>query len=785
MQNQIIKDENIFILNTKETTYAFHVLESGHLEHLYYGQKVDFSGFYDAILPKREFVEASAITYSQNHKNLGLENRCLEFSTRGKGDTKEPLVDLRYANGSSTCDFLYESYKIEQKQNLDTLPSAYDDSKASQTLIIKLKDKNYNVYLELCYSVFYDTNVIVRSSKLYNETDEKVKVNRLLSAQLDNDNSLYTLTTFKGAWAREMNKQDSLCTGGIIVNDSKTGISSNRANPFVMLSEQGTSENFGNCYAINLIYSGNHYELAEVNSFGLTHFICGINPFGSAYILNSGEMLESPEAVLTFSNKGYSQISQNMHQFVREHIVRGTWKYKERPVLLNSWEASYFNFNEKKLLNLAKAGSKVGIELFVLDDGWFGQRNDDTSSLGDWDVNTKKLPNGLAGLAEKVNKLGMDFGIWVEPEMLNYDSECYRNNPDFAVEIKGQEHSQGRTQVVMDLTQTKVQDYLIEQMTKVFSSANISYVKWDMNRIVSDAYSSSLTPENQDEFFHRYILGLYRVLKVLTSNFPNILFESCASGGNRFDLGMMCYMPQIWASDNTDAICRAGIQTGCSYGYPMSVIGSHVSASPNHQTLRKTSLDTRFQVACFGLLGYELNLVDLKNSDLEKIKEQINWYKKYRKTLQFGDYNRLINDEHGVYQWITVSKNKEIAVGCYLQSQVIANKSSAIFKTTGLDESKNYHFTNRKLSFDLRDFGDLVNTVAPVHVKQDSLLHNVVAKFITMKSETEDYTVNGGVLNSLGVRLRPGFNGTGYNDDVRFFQDYASRVYMMQALDEE
>ncbi len=781
-KQSILIKEHVFQLQTAHTSYVFHVLPTGHLEHLHYGEKVEFQDNYEAVFPKYEFVEGNLNTYNQENLNLGLENRCLEISTRGKGDIREPFVDITYPDGSNTCDFLYESYQIVKKQELEGLPSSYDENEEVETLIIILKDKNHPVELQLSYTSFYDTDVITRSSKLVNLGEESIQLERLLSAQLDLDEYGYTFTTFQGAWVREMERLDTVCKGGIVVNDSKTGGSSNRHNPFVMLSAEGTTEEAGDSYGCNLIYSGNHYEAVEVNGYETTHFLAGINPFGFSYNIGAGESFSSPEAVLTYSNQGFSGISRQMHQFVREHVVRGTWKKKERPILLNSWEAFYFDFNESKLLKLARAGKKVGIELFVLDDGWFGERNDDTSSLGDWYVNKKKLPNGLNGLSKKINALGMDFGIWVEPEMVNRKSMCYEEHPEYAIEIPGQDQSLGRNQLILDLTKVEVQDYIIEQMIAVFGSANISYVKWDMNRIVSDAFSTGLDNRSQGEFYHRYILGLYRVLDVLTKQFPEILFESCASGGNRFDLGMISYMPQVWASDNTDAICRAKIQTGYSYGYPMSTIGAHVSSCPNHQTLRTTLLETRFSVACFGLLGYECNLADLGNKELEAIKEQIAWYKQYRKTLQYGDYYRMKNGENRCYQWMVVDRDTSKAVGVYLQKDVKANYVTGKFKTKGLAEDKKYHFTNRLQVFDVREFGDLINMISPIHIKQDGVLHQIAAQFVKMNSEVEDYEIMGNVLNHIGVRLRQGFGGTGYNDNTRFFQDYTSRIYIMEEI---
>lgn len=781
---QLEIEKKIFVLHTKDTSYIFRKLPSGHLEHLYYGSRIDAKGHYGAIFPKVEFVEGNLNTYDEDFQSIGLENRCLEFTTRGKGDIREPMIELSYADGSTTCDFVYESHEIVKKEALDTLPSSYDTNEKVPTLVVNLRDKNHPIILQLRYSAFYETNVIARSAKLINESQEEIRVDRMLSCQLDLEQNDYTFTTFTGAWAREMERQDVPCKmGNIIVNDSKTGSSSNRNNPFVMISEVGTTEDAGSCFGCNLVYSGNHYEAMEINSYGMPHFVAGINPFGFCYKLKQGEIFEAPEVALTYSAQGYAGISKNMHGFVREHIVRGNWKHMERPILLNSWEASYFNFNEQKLLRLAKAGKKVGIELFVLDDGWFGERNDDTSSLGDWYENRQKLPNGLRGLANKLCSIDMKLGIWVEPEMISRNSRCYREHPEYAVEIPGQSQSLGRNQLVMDLTKVEVQEYLISQIAKVIQSAEIQYVKWDMNRIVSDAYSTGLSSEHQGEFYHRYMIGLYRVLKELTEQFPQVLFESCASGGNRFDLGMLCYMPQIWASDNTDAICRTEIQTGYSYGYPMSVVGAHVSSCPNHQTLRNTSLDTRFHVAAFGLLGYECNIANMNSKERKKIEEQISWYKKYRKVLQFGDYYRIRSGEAGIYQWIVVDEDKRCAIGLSLQKQVRANSTYSVFKTKGLDPDRLYRFTNTPIVFDIKEFGDLINAVSPISIKQNGMIHNVVSQVVTIKSETEDYIVMGNVLNQIGVRLAQGFGGLGHNDNVRPFQDYASRLYIIEAME--
>ena len=455
-----------------------------------------------------------------------------------------------------------------------------------------------------------------------------------------------------------------------------------------------------------------------------------------------------------YAENGFNQMSQRLHYFIREHIVRGTWQKKERPILLNSWEASYFDISEKKLLKLAKEAKEVGIELFVMDDGWFGERMDDSSSLGDWEANAKKLLGGLKGLSDKIRGLGLQFGIWVEPEMVNVKSKLYVAHPDWTIEIPGQPHSEGRNQRILDLGRREVQDYIIESMSKVFSSADISYVKWDMNRTFSDYYSTALPPERQGEVAHRYVLGLYRCMKELTERFPEILFEGCAAGGNRFDLGILCYFPQIWGSDDTDACCRADIQTNYSYGYPLSTVSAHVSACPNHQTLRRTPLTTRFAVAAFAVLGYECNFCDCTREELEEIRAQIALYRKWRSVLQQGTFYRGRTFADGnLTEWTCVSEDQTQAVGMLMQKLAEPNTQFHAYYPKGLAKEKRYHFTNRALTYSILEFGDLVNTVAPVHIRPDSVTHHLLAKFVKMDGETEDFCAYGDALMYGGVHL--------------------------------
>ncbi|MCR4946334.1 MAG: alpha-galactosidase [Lachnospiraceae bacterium] len=829
--------DGLFVLDTANTTYAFKILPTGQPEHIYYGRRIRIEGASDAdiLVEKHAFVPGNTNVYDKEHMQYSLEDMRLEFSSYGKGDIREPFVEIIHHDGGRTCDFVYSDYVINSRKTaLKALPGAYmagigektdvalsrtaegnDNSKtvtreqaetgeeaekAEKTektvtgydpveLVVIYTDKFYGLVLKLYYDVFYDTDVITRRSVLTNDSGETVDIERLMSMQIDFNRDDLVMTTFTGAWAREMKREDISLKRGKFINSSFTGTSSSRANPFVMLSGSTTDEDKGDCYGFNLIYSGNHFEAAEVSPYGKTRFVNGINPAGFSWKLAPGESFESPEAFFTYSHNGFNGMSRNMHEFIRRHIVRGEWKDRIRPVLINSWEANYFNISERKLLSLAKAAKDVGIELFVMDDGWFGHRNDDTSSLGDWFVNKDKLPGGLKGLCDKIKALGLDFGIWVEPEMTNVDSLFYQAHPDLTLEIPGKDHSEGRNQRILDLTKEEVQDYIIDSMTTVFSSADISYVKWDMNRTFTDVFSQGMPAEHQGEVFHRYVLGLYRVMGELIKRFPHILFEGCAAGGNRFDAGILCYFPQIWASDDTDALCRSKIQTGYSYGYPMSTVSAHVSSCPNHQTLRDTSIETRFNVAAFGVLGYECNLCDMGSEDLTAIRAQIELYKKWRDVLQFGTFIRgrvagatdeVLGKSFGdLTEWTCVSGDKKRAVGFIMQKLVSPNTQYASYYPRGLDPEAKYSFKNRKLKINVMEFGDLVNTVAPVHIKQGGLAHNIIAKFVKMDGEEEAYESYGDALMYGGVSLKPAFSGTGYSDEVRFFRDFASRIYFM------
>ena len=793
----------LFILDTVHTTYAMKVLDTGHIEHLYYGRKIHLDDE-DGLTEQHEFAPANTVVYSSEAGNFSLEDMRLEMSSYGKGDVREAFIELVNSDGSMTSDFLFDAFGKSNGRDGGTegLPSSYGED--AEVLTITLKDKDNSLKLELIYCVYSDTDVITRSARLINEGEGDIRIKKIMSCQVDFDPDNYVFTTFTGAWAREMKKTDMSVSSARLVNSSFTGSSSNRANPFVMLSRRGCTEDYGEVYGFNLVYSGNHYESVEKSSLGKVRFLNGINPTAFEWKLSKGESFLTPESVMTYSSMGYNGMSGQMHDFVSKHILRGPWKDRLRPVLLNSWEASYFKISESKLLRLARKAKSVGIELFVMDDGWFGERNDDSCSLGDWYPNKKKLSRGVKGICDKVRKLGLEFGIWVEPEMVNRNSELYRAHPEWAMEIPGKAHSEGRNQMLLDLANVEVQDYLIKAMSDVFSSADISYVKWDMNRNFSDIFSKSLPADRQGETAHRYILGLYRVMRELTAKFPQILFEGCASGGNRFDLGILSFFPQIWASDDTDAVCRSEIQTGYSYGYPMRTVTAHVSDCPNHQTLRRTPIETRFNVASFGVLGYECNLCDMSKEDLEAIKAQIAMYKQWREVMQFGRFYRTSSmtdsrscdgDDFGAagysaleplpgneISWTVVSPDRSKAVSMTMQILTHPNAQWCVLKPLGLDPDVKYHLEGRDMKFDLREFGGLVNYVAPVHVKQDGFLHKLIAKFYKMNSEKESHDMYGDAMMYAGVHLRSAFASGGYNENMRYYPDYGSRIYTIEKV---
>ena len=759
------------------------VLPTGELQNLHYGKRLREMKDYYPLQPKNHVPYGTMVYTDPLQPNIGLDDQCLEYSGLGRGDFREPAIELTYLDGSMTTSFLYKSRKSYRgRVGIPGLPSATGNENDCETTEIELCDSEKGMTLTLFYCVYEQFDVITRFASLKNNSGGRVNLRRMMSAQLDLFDSGYSFTTFDGCWANERSRNDRALKPGVYVNDSKTGASSSRHNPFVMLIKNGCNEQQGECYAFNLIYSGCHSEICEVTYPGRTRLLTGINPSSFSWVLEDGESFYTPEAVLSYSSGGLNLLSQNLHGFVNHAIVRGCWRDRERPVLINNWEATDFDFDQAKLIKLAKEAAELGIELFVLDDGWFGKRNNDKSSLGDWYVNKKKLPDGISGLASKINKLGMMFGLWVEPEMVNEDSDLFRAHPDWIVRTPDRKPCYGRNQFVLDLTLPQVRRFIADAMTQVFSQANIQYIKWDMNRNLSDMYASGLPPERQGEFMHRYILGLYEILEELTSRFPEILFESCASGGNRFDLGMLCYMPQTWTSDNTDAYTRLSIQGGTSYGYPLSTMGAHVSASPNMQTLRTAPIETRFNVAAFGLLGYELDLTALFKFDKKAIEEQISFYKKYRRVFQFGRFYRLSEPlDSDKVVWLCVSEDKSIAVAGLFQGSAKVGLGYDVLKTDGLEEEKTYSVTGRRQYINVKAFGSLVNRVLPVKIRGDGVVHSVISSRYMFEMAAESYRAGGDLLNGRGIKLLQQFSGAGYNENLRILSDYGSRLYVFEA----
>lgn len=767
--------DDYFKLDTVNSSYIFEVNAAGVLEHLYYGSRIDTQDI-SFLRQKREFEPGSTLLLEKAVPGFSLEDAMLEMSSLGKGDIREPMLEITHKDGSITSDFRFQNYSVDdEKPPFNTLPGSYDADNEVEHLAVTLYDKQYSLSLELNYYVFAAQNVISKAVKLRNTSDDTIRLERLLSNQLDLPVSDYKVVSFTGAWTRELNRTDTVLKSGRFVNSSSAGVSSNRANPFTMLAKLDTNEDCGECYGFNLIYSGNHYTSFEVNSFGKTRVVSGINPQSFAFTLAAGEEFESPEAIMSYSDSGFNSLSQNLHGFIRKHILRGYWKDRERPVLLNSWEACYFDIDDDKLVALARKAAEVGIELLVMDDGWFGRRNDDSSSLGDWTVNREKLPNGLNDLSGRLQAEGVAFGIWVEPEMVSVDSELYRSHPDWVLQIPGKPHTEGRNQRILDLSQRAVQDFIIDSLSHLFNSADIKYCKWDMNRIFSDCYSQALEADRQLELMHRYQIGLYRCMREITERYPDILFEGCASGGNRFDLGILSYFPQIWVSDDTDAYVRSSIQNNASYGYPLASFTAHVSAVPNHQTLRSAPLDTRYNIACFGCLGYEFNLCQMPQAELDEVKQQVAQYKKYRKLFQYGVFYRLRNDER-IVEWNVVSEDKREAIGLIFQKLALPNWPTDCFKAKGLDKTALYRFTNE---FDASDdtCGSKSNITLQNNFEQFSKRQRSV--------EREDYSVYGSALMKAGVMLKQAFAGTGFNSDMRLFEDFASRLYHIKAVKED
>ncbi len=681
---------HIFHLSNGQISYVMQIEEGGNLAHIYYGKYLaHYSGGYRYPRIDRSF---SPNPPGSKDRLFSLDTLMMEFPGNGFGDFREAAYDIRHQNGSHVTHFVYQGHEIMQgKPVLAGLPQTYGDADAIETLCLSLIDETAKLELKLSYSIFSDTAVIVRSSQLINHHEQQVRIEQFASQSIDFPNRPLDLIHLHGAWARERQMTRESIQIGTKRLDSKRGSSSHQQNPFSILADPQTNEVQGTCFGFSLIYSGSHETVIERDPYQQTRVIMGINRDHFNWQLNQGDIFQAPEVVLAYSDQGLNQLSHVYHDFYDQHLIRGNFKNKERPILINNWEATYFDFDEDKLDHLVDEAKALGIELFVLDDGWFGQREDDQTSLGDWFENEGKLASGLAGFAKKVKDRGLQFGLWLEPEMVSGDSELYRAHPEWRLEVPQRQPALSRSQYVLDFSRQDVRDHIYQQLQKLFDRVPIDYIKWDMNRNMSDVYSLLLDPAQQGEVAHRYMLGLYDFLEKLTTAYPQILFEGCSGGGGRFDPGFLYYMPQIWTSDNTDAIARLKIQYGTSLVYPPSTMGSHVSAVPNHQTHRITDLSIRGHVAMSGLLGYELDLTQLTTAEKTAIKEQIHVYKQHRHLLQFGRFVRLLSPFEGNdTAWMYISQDRSEAMVFYFRVLAEASAPLVTLKLQGLDVEKQY-----------------------------------------------------------------------------------------------
>ncbi len=740
---------NLFGLHGDSFSCLLQVNAYGLVELLHFGEPVQTTDA-EAFLCRQGLGWGESVLLKEGDTESCPDAMPLCWSNPGRGDYRESPLEL----GGRPANLRYAGHEIiDGPVPMETtLPQAHGDG---QTLHLTLTQPGAE--LHLYFSLF--GGVMTRRALLRNTGDRPLTLTRLMSSLMDLPGE-YEMTTFDGGWIAEMRKSTVSVAANRVINESTTGFSSHRHNPGFLLSEPGATEDSGRVYGFNLIYSGNHYAAAQTSLQGLTRVVQGISPANFVQVLAPGESFETPEAVMAFSDEGFSGLSRRMHRFVHECIIPPCWQGRERPVLFNSWEGCMFDFSHRRLISLAKEAQELGCELFVLDDGWFGQRNDDKAGLGDYAVNRRKLPHGLDGLGQQLNELGLQFGLWFEPEAVNMDSELYRTHPDWALTDE-YEPLLSRHQLLLDLTRPDVRDYIVENVGRTLDSASITYVKWDMNR-----HSVALGARA-----HAYILGLYDVLARIFRPRPHILLESCSSGGNRFDLGMLCFGPQIWCSDNTDPIERQTIQENLSYLYPQSTFGAHVSAAPHAQTLRATPLSTRANTSFFGCLGYELDLNHLLALEKEQIRGQIAFYKQHRKAFQFGEFRRLKNG------WQVSGEG--VTLAAVFRKLVSAAPGYETLRLKGLDRDQRYHFQTLAQKLRIGQFGNLVKHVAPVNLNPNGLILHIADHHITLPDGAQELHASGAALMA-GVRLLPLFRGTGYDQNQRTLTDFGSELYIVE-----
>lgn len=684
--------DKAFKLRANNTDYMMKVCEEGYLAHVYYGNKVP-----DEDLTYLLRLDESPFTPATNDRDRAsfMDTLPFEYPCFGLGDYRESAFKIMDANGMSTCDLRYVSHKMyEGKPKLEGLPATFaTEESGCSTLEITMYDKYADIEVVLIYTAFDKLDVITRSAVITNKSEKPFKITRALSACVDFDTDKMDMITLNGSWARERAVERCRLHHGKQLVDSCRGESSHQNNPFVALCDNNADEDKGEVFGFNFVYSGNFYAQAEVTQHKKTRFLMGINPLDFEWLLEKGESFACPEVVMVHSDEGIGKMSRTFHDLYRNNLIRGEYKDKRRPILINNWEATYFNFDTDKLIDIAKEASKLGIEMLVMDDGWFGHRDSDNSSLGDWFVYEKKLKGGLKYLVDEVNKLGMKFGIWFEPEMISPDSELYKAHPDWAIQIKGRPLTLCREQYVLDYSRKEVRDHVYGMMKKILDSANIEYIKWDMNRQLTEVGSATLPADRQRELWHRYVLGVYDLMDRLTTDYPHILLENCSGGGARFDPGMLYYSPQIWCSDDTDAIERLKIQHGTSMCYPCSAMGAHVSDCPNHTVGRNTPFKTRGHVAMVGTFGYELDVTRIPQEDRDAIPAQIEEFNKFNKLVRTGDHYRIGNmfEDNTWDAWEFVAKDKSEALFEFVQVLARPNERSRRIKLKGLEPEAYYY----------------------------------------------------------------------------------------------
>lgn len=689
---QYFEKERIFQLNTPNTTYLLGIAaKEGFLGHLYYGQRLDdLSGAEELLrLNENPFVPE----VNDRDRVSFFDAFPFEYSAHGVGDYRESSIRVKDAGGHSAVSPVFESYEIKRgKEALNGLPATFGKEEEVTTLRIVLRDAVLGFRIELSYSVFEDTDSIARSVKVANDSEENLELTKVMSCCLDLENQDFDVLTLHGSWARERHMERKKLGHGKFRVSTLRGESSHQEHPFLALLEKKADQVSGDVYGFHFVYSGNFLAQAEMSQFGQVRVVMGIEPEDFCWKLAPGEEFQAPEVILTYSAEGLGGMTRSLHHLYRKHLIRSPWLHKKRPILINNWEATYFDFDTDKIISIAKESAKLGIEMLVLDDGWFGNRFDDNRSLGDWFVNTEKVKGGMEYLVSEVNKLGMKFGLWFEPEMISPESKLYEEHPDWAIAIPGRRAGRARNQYVLDVSRKEVRDHILEKMFKVLHSANIEYVKWDMNRPLTDLGSLNLPADRQGELFHRYVLGMYEMQERLLREFPNLLLENCSGGGGRFDPGMLYFGPQIWCSDDTDAVERLGIQEGTSLIYPLCCMGAHVSVCPNHTVGRNTPFSTRGMVALAGTFGYELDITKLSEQEKQMVPHQTAMYHRFNDLVREGDYYRnasyLENHLYDCFQVSDEEKTKSLVF--YTQVMGEPNMHSRRIRLQGLKKGTKY-----------------------------------------------------------------------------------------------